>query len=188
MQTNPKRLILSACLIITIACAALAGCKSDNRPSETRQDDKKTASRIKKALDDAPAYKLSEVRVEVYDSVAQLSGFTDTKEQKQYAGEIASNTPGVRQVINNIAMKPTEAVTPTGYGYGRQYPPPPTTANPPPTVNQPVPVQPAPAVNPAPTTGNQPATVSPPPSNQRNTEGLGSPNRQNENISNPNQP
>lgn len=192
MQTNPNRLILSALLIAAVACAGLAGtgCKTDNRASDTRQGDKQAASRIKKALKDAPAYKLEEVRVEVYDGVAQLSGFTDTKEQKVYAGEIAADTSGVRQVINNIAMKPAESVTPTGYGNGRQYPAPPGTVN-----QAPVNTIQAPSTS-YPQTGTQstkPATQSVPstpstPSNQKNLDGLGSPNRQNENISSPNQP
>lgn len=122
MQTNPKQLILAAGLAITVACAGLAGCASEDRTAGTRLDDHMTERRIKKELADAPAYKFDGVRVDVYDGIAQLSGFVDTPEQKQYAGKITSQVAGVREVLDGISVKPPEIVTPTGYRYSRPYP------------------------------------------------------------------
>lgn len=141
MQTNLKQLILAACLCVTIACAGLTGCQSEDRTAGTRLDDRLTEHRVKSALDHAPVYKFTDLHVQVYDGIAQLSGFADTPEQKQYATKIASQVQGVRQVLDGIAVKPPEIITPTGYKYGRQYPPPPSSANMQPNNNTNAPIQ-----------------------------------------------
>jgi BON domain len=135
MKTNPKRFILAACLSATIACAGLAGCQSqsaDDRTAGTRIDDKHAAERVREALAKDPLYKFPNVNVQVYNGTAQLSGFAETKPQKDYAAQIASEVRGVRQLINGIVVKPLESTSPAGYEYGRPYPPPsaPTTAQP----------------------------------------------------------
>jgi len=134
MQTNTKRLILAAGLSLTVACAGLVGCKSEDRTVGTRLDDRLTEHRVRESLANAPVYKFQDLHVQVYDGITQLSGFAETKEQKRYAGEIASHVQGVRQLLNDIAVKPAELVSPTGYNYGRQYPPlpplPPMPSNP----------------------------------------------------------
>lgn len=130
MQIDPKRFILAICLSATMACAGLTGCATEDRSAGTRLDDHLTAHHVREALAHAPVYKFNNVHVDVYDGIVQLSGFAETKEQKQYAGEIAGRVQGVRQLLNDIAVKPAELVSPTGYTYGRQYPPAPTPSNP----------------------------------------------------------
>jgi len=50
--------------------------------------------------------------------VVQLSGFVDTDEQKNRAGEIARQEEGVTQVVNNISLKPQgNNLQPTGRDY-----------------------------------------------------------------------
>ncbi len=58
MPTNPKQLILSVCLAVTIACAGLTGCQSQTSDctAGTRTDDKHTAERVKNALANGPLY------------------------------------------------------------------------------------------------------------------------------------
>jgi hypothetical protein len=133
MKTNPKRFILAACLSATIACAGLTGCQShsaDDRTAGTRIDDKHAAERVKEALAQDPLYKFPNVNVQVYNGTAQLSGFAQTKSQKDYAAQIASEVRGVRQLINGIVVKPLESTSPAGYEYGRPYPPAPTATQP----------------------------------------------------------
>jgi osmotically-inducible protein OsmY len=62
--------------------------------------------RVFGALRDATEYKLGSVEVKPYRGVVQLSGFVNTPEQKRMAGEIAGRVEGVRQVENNITIKP----------------------------------------------------------------------------------
>ncbi len=127
---DPKRMILATCLSAAIACGGLAGCATADRTAGTRIDDHMTEHRVRSALADAPVYKFPNVHTEVYNGIVQLSGFAETREQKKYAGDIASGVPGVRQLINDISVQPRALVSPTGYSYSRQYPAAPTPGNP----------------------------------------------------------
>jgi osmotically-inducible protein OsmY len=124
-----------------LLAASLVGCAShgDERTMSRKWDDRATAHRVKKGLADAPVYKFGEVGVTAYNGQVQLNGFVETEEQKRIAGDIARNSKGVTEVVNNIEIKPGTPV-PTG----RAYQPP---ANPPPP--------PAPPANP-PAPGNPP--------------------------------
>ena len=68
-------------------------------------DDKDLASRVKNALDDNAAYKFPDVKVNVYDRTVQLSGFVQTREQKQKAGDIAKLITTGAKVENKITVK-----------------------------------------------------------------------------------
>lgn len=48
----------------------------------------------------------SDVNVEVNSGVVELSGFVPTADQKMKAGEIARGISGVKDVRNNIELKP----------------------------------------------------------------------------------
>jgi hypothetical protein len=115
-------MILATFLSAAIACAGLAGCATSDRTAGTRIDDHMTAHRVRSALAGAPVYKYPNVHTEVYNGVVQLSGFAETREQKQTAGDIAARVPGVRQLVNDITIQPRATVAPTGYTYGQRYP------------------------------------------------------------------
>lgn len=68
-------------------------------------DDKTTSARVKSALVDSPAG-VTEVQVETYRGVVQLSGFVDSPDEAQAAASAASRVPGVRAVINSMQLKP----------------------------------------------------------------------------------
>ena len=94
----------------------VAGCatnKKDERSAGRALDDKNLAASIRKSLDQEPVYKFEGVEVKAFAGAVQLSGFVNTEDQKQRAGEIASRTPGVIDVHNALLMKPF-APTPTG--------------------------------------------------------------------------
>ncbi len=46
------------------------------------------------------------IEVEAKDGVVQLSGFIDSDVKKELAGQIARNVDGVKEVVNNIIVKP----------------------------------------------------------------------------------
>src|SRR5947207_8583760 len=107
MQTIPKFVKPLAGAAAALAIFAMAGCMSTPDRSAGRVlDDKLIASKVKGALNDARVYKFDDVRVATYKGVVQLSGFVDTEEQKQKAGEIAKRVDWVRDVVNNISLKP----------------------------------------------------------------------------------
>jgi osmotically-inducible protein OsmY len=55
-------------------------------------DDKTLSGKVKDALDDNAAYKFPDVKVNVYGGKVQLSGFVQTRDQKQKAEDIAKAT------------------------------------------------------------------------------------------------
>ena len=122
MQTIPKILKPVAGVAAAFALLAMAGCISTPDRSAGRVlDDKMIASKVKGALNDAKIFKFDDVKVATYKGVVQLSGFVDTDEQKQKAGEIAKRVDWVRDVVNNISLKPRdEYPTPTGRSSGER--------------------------------------------------------------------
>lgn len=92
-----------------------------------------TAFNVNHALGSDQVLKYPDVKVNVYNGNAQLTGFVDSEQQRTRAAEIASKVPGVTQVINEITIKPT----PTGrgaairdVGRGVEATPPPNEAQP----------------------------------------------------------
>lgn len=68
-------------------------------------DDKELGSRVKDALDENAAYKFPDVKVNVYNGTVQLSGFVQTREQKQKAEDIANSITTGTRVENKITVK-----------------------------------------------------------------------------------
>lgn len=85
--------------------------RESGRTGSELENDNGITHRVSHALKAAPVYKFPEVNVATFQGVVQLSGFVATEEQKRNAQEIAQTTPGVTQVLNNIAVK---TPTPTG--------------------------------------------------------------------------
>jgi hyperosmotically inducible periplasmic protein len=112
MRINLKSLTLAASLGVTAAITGLAGCAhTSDRTFGQAWDDHTTASHVKDALNKEPVFKFPQVDVKSLDRVVQLSGFVQTEEQRQRAGEIASTVPGVKEVVNNILIS---GVSPVG--------------------------------------------------------------------------
>jgi len=66
--------------------------------------DKEIQAKIKASLYKDPIVKGTQVEVNSLNGVVQLSGFVDTQEAKERAGQIASSTKGVVQVYNNLLL------------------------------------------------------------------------------------
>lgn len=60
---------------------------------------------VRSVLSENPGYKYEEVNVAASEDTVQLSGFVNTTEQKNRAGDLARAVPGVRNVLNNITVK-----------------------------------------------------------------------------------
>ena len=96
---------------LVVSTLGLAGCKSSSdRTTGQKFSDRQVARGVKKELSSDPTFKYSDVEATVYNGNVQLSGFVETPEQRLRVAELASYTKGVRQVINEIMLKPT----PTG--------------------------------------------------------------------------
>ncbi len=66
--------------------------------------DKEISARIKTAMYSDPVVKGTQVTVNSLNGVVQLSGFVDSQQAKERAGQIASETPGVVKVYNNLLL------------------------------------------------------------------------------------
>jgi len=87
-------------LAFTTGCAVTQG----RETAGSYAQDKKIQARIKAALYKDPVVKGTQVEVQSLNGVVQLSGFVDSPEAKDRAGQIASSTPGVVQVHNNLLL------------------------------------------------------------------------------------
>ena len=85
----------------------VTGCAGDRYTQSTgeRIDDRTASSRVKKALGADLQYKYDAVNVDTFKGTVQLSGFVNTKEQKNRAGDLARAVDGIKDVENNITIK-----------------------------------------------------------------------------------
>jgi osmotically-inducible protein OsmY len=99
---------LFATVLAAIMISLVTGCS----PSPTREqpgeyiDDALITSKVKAAFAADPEVKATEVKVVTYKGIVQLSGFVDTAEMAQRAAEIARKVKGVKNVKNDIVVKP----------------------------------------------------------------------------------
>jgi hyperosmotically inducible protein len=96
-------------LVAVLGFAQLQACT----PTESRRstgetvDDSSITARVKTALLSDPDVKGTDVKVETYRGVVQLSGFVDSPQEAEKAVQLAQKVPGVREVKNDIRLKPT---------------------------------------------------------------------------------
>ena len=85
----------------------LAGCAGDRYTQSTGEhiDDKATSSRVRSSLAGDTQYKYGDVHVQTFKGVVQLSGFVNSRDQKNRAAELAKRVEGIREVENNITVK-----------------------------------------------------------------------------------
>lgn len=108
--TTGRGLKLSA-LILSLGALAisggLTGCAGDRYTQSTgeRIDDSRDSARVRSALSEDAQYKYETVKVQTFKGVVQLSGFVNSRDQKNRAADIAKKVPGIRSVENNITVK-----------------------------------------------------------------------------------
>jgi osmotically-inducible protein OsmY len=100
-------------LVLSVGAIALlagvTGCAGTRYTQSTgeRIDDHADSSRVRKALAADTRYKYDDVSVQTFKGVVQLSGFVNNKDQKNRAGDLASQVEGIKEVANNITIKPS---------------------------------------------------------------------------------
>jgi hyperosmotically inducible protein len=112
MKSTFKSLALAS--LVAAASGGVTGCDRNDyvptasEPSRTageELDDKTLAANVRSALD-ADTTKYPDVKVSAYKGTVQLSGFADTSDQRNRAGDVTSKVPNVKKVENNITLKP----------------------------------------------------------------------------------
>ena len=95
------------CLALLFLVTALAACASTSTRSSTGEyiDDSVITTKVKSLIAADDFLKAFAVSVETYKGVVQLSGFVNSQEAVNRAGQIASGVKGVRSVKNNLIVK-----------------------------------------------------------------------------------
>jgi osmotically-inducible protein OsmY len=86
----------------------LTGCTTGSRYEQStgeRIDDHGTSSRVRAALAEDTQYKYDAVSVVTFKGTVQLSGFVNSRDQKNRAGELTRKVVAVKEVVNNITVK-----------------------------------------------------------------------------------
>ncbi len=98
--------IFSAFFLI-ILMALFLGCASTAKHEGTGEyiDDSVITTKVKAAILDEPSLKVSEINVETFKGVVQLSGFVSSRANINTAGEVAKRVKGVKSVKNSILVK-----------------------------------------------------------------------------------
>jgi osmotically-inducible protein OsmY len=96
-----KTLFASLLILALVACAPTA----KREGTGEYIDDALITTKVKAALAADPNVKATEVNVETFKGMVQLSGFVSSKESVQKAIDIARGVSGVRGVRNDMAVK-----------------------------------------------------------------------------------
>jgi len=83
------------------------GCAATQKQESTGQyfDDSVITTKVKAAILNEPSLKVFQINVKTYLGVVQLSGFVDSAENVQKAGEVAGSVAGIKEVKNNLVIK-----------------------------------------------------------------------------------
>ena len=103
---NKARLVLTLILVGFLA-GSMAACTSSRTSESTGEyvDDSVISNKVRGQLLGDKDLNITQIDIETYKGVVQLSGFVDTPEAKNRAGTVAASVSGVKQVRNNIVVK-----------------------------------------------------------------------------------
>jgi osmotically-inducible protein OsmY len=104
-----KKLNLATTLLAALMLSTVVGCAST--PTSKHEtagqyiDDASITTGVKAAILNAPTLKVSEINVETYKGVVQLSGFVSSAENIATASSVARSVNGVQSVKNDLRLK-----------------------------------------------------------------------------------
>jgi hyperosmotically inducible protein len=92
---------------LAISLVSVVGCASTSKQEGTGQyiDDSVITAKVKAAIFEDPTTKASEINVETYKGVVQLSGFVISQDAANRAIELARGVKGVKSVKNDMRLK-----------------------------------------------------------------------------------
>jgi len=97
---------LSAVFIVAVVVSAL-GCATQSEPQTTGayMGDAWVTTQVKTGILNEPSLKVTQINVETYQGVVQLSGFVDNAAAQTKAVEIAKSVKGVTSVKNDMRLR-----------------------------------------------------------------------------------
>jgi len=102
-----KRIKPITTLFCGLALMMSLGCASTRTHEGTGEyvDDSVITTKVKAAIFNEPGLKVSEVQVETFKGVVQLSGFVSSRADIKDAVRVASAVNGVKSVTNDMQLK-----------------------------------------------------------------------------------
>jgi osmotically-inducible protein OsmY len=90
-----------------LVMATALGCASTAKQEGSGEyvDDTVVTTKVKAAIFNEPALKSTEINVETFKGVVQLSGFVSSPAAESKAVEVARAVPGVKSVKNDMRLK-----------------------------------------------------------------------------------
>ena len=94
-------------MLAILAAASLIGCASTSRSEGTGEyvDDSVITGKVKAAILEEPSLKSTEINVETFKGVVQLSGFVSSQSKINTAMATAEHVKGVTSVKNDMRLK-----------------------------------------------------------------------------------
>jgi hyperosmotically inducible protein len=102
-----KSLKYLSTLFLAVMLATVLGCASTPKQEGTGEyiDDSVITSKVKAAVFNEPSLKSSEINVETFKGVVQLSGFVNSATDISKALEVARSINGVKSVKDDMHLK-----------------------------------------------------------------------------------
>jgi osmotically-inducible protein OsmY len=102
---SPLKMLYAA--LVTVVFASFMGCASTATREGTGEyvDDSVITTKVKTAIFNEPSLKVSEINVETFKGVVQLSGFVSAKANQARAVEVARGVGGVKSVVDSMKVK-----------------------------------------------------------------------------------
>lgn len=95
---------LSALFLAALLVSACAGTSKQESTGEYL-DDSWITTKVKSAILAEPSLKVTQINVETYKGVVQLSGFVDSDDAARKAVEVARSVKGVTDVKNDTRLR-----------------------------------------------------------------------------------
>ena len=102
---HARILLLAAMTGLTLVTTGCAVMRDQSTVGEY-VDDKVVTARVKAKLLEDPATGGMAINVDTLNGVVALSGFAKSPSEKSQAERLARATPGARQVVNNLIVRP----------------------------------------------------------------------------------
>ena len=102
-----KRNIVIHCLVLLMLIATFAACASTRTHESAGEyvDDSVITTKVKSLLAADDFLKSFPISVETYQGAVQLSGFVNSQQAVDKAGEIVRSVNGVKSIKNNLIVK-----------------------------------------------------------------------------------
>jgi osmotically-inducible protein OsmY len=106
-ESNLQAIRLGAVILASWMLLSILGCAA----TPTRQstggyiDDATITTKVKAAIAADQKLAVLQIKVITYKGIVELSGFVDSEQTKERAGEIASQVSGVKELHNSLIVK-----------------------------------------------------------------------------------